>query len=94
MKRALQLQSPSRQQSLRPAVAHAREPERFTEVEATAYVKVFDRAKNPVRQFREWADRVGVPVKYRVGRKRIYDRHILEAFMAGTRWTQRHRVAG
>lgn len=65
--------------------------ELLTEREATSLVKVFNECKNPVRQFREWACRAGVPVK-RVGRKRLYDPRVLDAFMEGATWTRRHRL--
>jgi hypothetical protein len=65
----------------------------LTEAEAAARVKVLDGAKNPARQFREWATRKGVPVKY-VGRRRAYDERLLLAFIDGESWTRRHRPLG
>jgi hypothetical protein len=62
----------------------------LTEREAAAWVRVFDHTKNPVRQFREWACRAGVPVK-RVGRRRLYDPKVLAAFVDGESWAVRHR---
>jgi hypothetical protein len=62
----------------------------LTEAEATAYVKVFDSRKSPVRQFQKWARRWGVPVK-RVGRARLYERRILDAFLDRANWTKRHK---
>lgn len=63
----------------------------LTEAEAAARVRVFDGCKNPVRQFQEWARKVGLPVK-RIGRKRAYDARVLDAFIDGQRWTKRHGV--
>ncbi len=63
----------------------------LTEAEATARVKVFDQCKHPVRQFREWACRQGVPVK-RVGRRRLYEPRILDAFLNRENWTKRHKT--
>jgi hypothetical protein len=64
----------------------------MTEAEACAYVRVFDARKHPVRQFADWARRAGVPVK-RVGRARVYDRRVLDAFLEQKPWTKRHRNA-
>jgi hypothetical protein len=64
----------------------------LTEDAARIKVKVFDHCKHPTRQFREWAVRSGVPVK-RVGRKRLYDPRILDAFLDREKWTLRHRPA-
>lgn len=77
--------------SLRACAPVAQPDVLLTEAEATAYVKVFDMRKCPVRQFREWAVRWGVPVK-RVGRARLYDQRVLDAFLEKRPWTVRHRV--
>jgi hypothetical protein len=67
-------------------------PTLMTEAEACAYVRVFDNRKHPVRQFADWARRSGVPVK-RVGRSRVYDGRVLDAFLEQKPWTRRHRNA-
>jgi hypothetical protein len=63
----------------------------LTEAEAAQRCRYFDRGcSDPVRAFQQWARRVGMPVSY-VGRARLYDPTILDAFMARKPWTLRHR---
>lgn len=63
----------------------------LTEAEAAQRLRYFDRGcANPVRAFQQWARRVGMPVSY-VGRARLYDPTVLDAFMARKPWTLRHR---
>lgn len=64
----------------------------LTEAEAAAFCRYTERGlATPVREFQRWARRQGVPVR-RVGRARLYDQKILEAFMDQASWTQRHKV--
>jgi hypothetical protein len=63
----------------------------LTETEAAQRSRYFDRGcADPVRAFQQWARRMGVPVSY-VGRARLYDPTVLDAFMARKPWTLRHR---
>lgn len=62
----------------------------LTERQAADYCKYTERdLKDPVRAFQVWARRWGVPVKY-VGRFRLYDPTVLDAFMDRDSWTKRH----
>jgi hypothetical protein len=68
----------------------------LTEAEAAARCRYDERqCKDPVRAFQRWARRAGIPVKH-VGRARLYDPRILDAFLDRATWTKRHRdpVAG
>lgn len=73
------------------AQRHAHVPDKLlTETEAARFCRYFDRGcAHPVRAFQQWAIRAGVPVK-RVGRARLYDLRVLEAFLEREPWTRRH----
>lgn len=72
--------------------AHVAESILLTEAEAAAHCRYFDRGcVHPVRAFQQWARAAGVPVK-RVGRARLYDPKVLDAFLDGKLWTRRHAV--
>lgn len=63
----------------------------LTEREAAEHCRYFDRGcADPVRAFRQVALRLGIPVK-RIGRARLYDPRVLDAFLDEERWTERHR---
>lgn len=63
----------------------------LTEREAAERCRYFDRGcVHALYAFQRWAKRAGVPVKV-VGRRRLYDPRILDAFMDREPWTQRHR---
>lgn len=65
----------------------------LTEKEAAERCRYFDRGcADPVRSFQRTARRLGIPVK-RVGRTRLYDPRVLDAFMEKETWTRRHRPA-
>jgi len=65
----------------------------LTETEAAHHCRYFDRGcENPVRAFQQCARRLGIPVKH-VGRTRLYDPRVLDAFMDRAAWTSRHRVS-
>lgn len=62
----------------------------LTEREAAEHCRYFDRGcANPVRAFQQAARRLGVPVKY-LGRTRLYDPRVLDAFLERATWTRRH----
>lgn len=63
----------------------------LTEREAAEHCRYFDRGcTKPVEAFQKWARRAGVPVKY-VGRSRLYDPRVLDAFLERETWTRRHQ---
>ena len=64
----------------------------LTESEAAEHCRYFDRGcANPIRAFQKCARRLGIPVKH-VGRTRLYDPRVLDAFMERQSWTSRHRL--
>lgn len=64
----------------------------LTEPEAAERCRYFDRGcADPVRSFRQWAKRAGVPVKV-IARRRHYDAKVLDAFVDNAGWTKRHRL--
>lgn len=65
----------------------------LTETDAARFCGYFERGcAHPVRAFQQCARRLGIPVKY-IGRTRLYDPRVLDAFMEREAWTRRHRVA-
>ena len=64
----------------------------MTEREAAEHCRYCDRGLvDPVRSFQQWARRMGVPVKY-VGRTRLYDLRVLDAFLDRASWTRRYKA--
>lgn len=64
----------------------------LTETEAAQRARYFDRGcVDPVRAFQQSARRLGIPVK-RMGKARLYDPRVLDAFLEGEGWTYRHKV--
>lgn len=56
----------------------------LTAEEAAEYLR-FTRCDQPARAFRQWADRLAIPVKHRGLRQRLYKRIDLDAAVANPR---------